>query len=426
MCPSPKGNKLFHNLFQSDKPSSRPRHGGIPSHFFVGRADSPPWVSARGNNATQPNATQHSTSSNKAHTIIIILSIDEKAKDMDKGNDGNNNENNVGSCYCRPQQPRCSLDQQQSEHWRTQSTMANATTMDRITRSARIRSSRGRNNCDNDNDTRIKRNKCRQGKGPCFVGVGMLSAVCSSVLVVVLTLFPLPITSMGSRMNSRQQHQQLQNLNPTLSTGITMNLGMWGGVGEHGRQSATLRRSLHDGYSSARSSSFISSIQLLKSPEQQIEEANGMIYHQHHQRQSQRHVSGWTSSSSSPSSWSLVSVSTLPLGLSSTTRRQGHTQHGRSVSFSKRSSWLVMGKGDGKKKRKKKDTTSMTPSPKPSSSSSSSSPAPLRVTNDINIPIRRQIQWARMNKEAAKTGTAFRQKRVERTRYRRAWSEYTG
>ena len=252
----------------------------------------------------------------------------------------------------------------------------------------------------------------------------MLSAVCSSVLVVVLTLFPLPITSMGSRMNSRQQHQQLQNLNPTLSTGITMNLGMWGGVGEHGRQSATLRRSLHDGYSSARSSSFISSIQLLKSPEQQIEEADGMIHHQHHQRQSQRHVSGWTSSSS-PSSLSLVSVSTLPLGLSSTTRRQGQTQHGRSVSFSKRSSWLVMGKGDGKKKRKKKDTTSMTPSPKPSSSSSSSSPAPLRVTNDINIPIRRQIQWARMNKEAAKTGTAFRQKRVERTRYRRAWSEYT-
>jgi len=83
-------------------------------------------------------------------------------------------------------------------------------------------------------------------------------------------------------------------------------------------------------------------------------------------------------------------------------------------------SWsvLYMGKGDGKKKRKKKDKSV------PSSPSASTDPAPLRVTNNINVPVRHQIRMAQLNKEAARQSSpSFRQKRVERTRYRRTWDE---
>jgi len=85
---------------------------------------------------------------------------------------------------------------------------------------------------------------------------------------------------------------------------------------------------------------------------------------------------------------------------------------------------ICMGKGDGKKKRKKKNKNkNNSPLNGPSSSSSQES-APLRVTNNINIPIRQQIKFAQMKKEAQRhSGASFRQKRVERTSYRRKWTD---
>lgn len=48
----------------------------------------------------------------------------------------------------------------------------------------------------------------------------------------------------------------------------------------------------------------------------------------------------------------------------------------------------------------------------------------MRVSNDINIPIRRQIEYGKLNKQIRQTGTtAFRQKKVQRTKYRRTWDE---
>ena len=78
---------------------------------------------------------------------------------------------------------------------------------------------------------------------------------------------------------------------------------------------------------------------------------------------------------------------------------------------------ITMGKGDGKKKRKKKSATVSTPAPP--------SPAPLRVTNDSNISVKRQIRWAKMKKEYQSGGTAFRQKNVRRTAYRKSLGRYT-
>lgn len=87
---------------------------------------------------------------------------------------------------------------------------------------------------------------------------------------------------------------------------------------------------------------------------------------------------------------------------------------------------LYMGKGDGKKKRKKKsDSSTGTDSNTASASSNnptmSSSAAPLRVTSDSIIPVRRQIQWAQMKKEAMKSATnSFRQTNLKRTSYRKS------
>jgi hypothetical protein len=76
-------------------------------------------------------------------------------------------------------------------------------------------------------------------------------------------------------------------------------------------------------------------------------------------------------------------------------------------------------KGDGKKKRKKK-LDSPSPSPQPTSPQ----PATPRVSNDINIPIRRQIQYGKLNKQSRESaGTSFRQQKLVRTKYRRAWDE---
>jgi len=78
---------------------------------------------------------------------------------------------------------------------------------------------------------------------------------------------------------------------------------------------------------------------------------------------------------------------------------------------------IMMGKGDGKKKRKpKKKAVEDVVTPK--------SPPPQRVSTDINIPVKHQIRWGKIKKEAAKyTGVSFRQKKVVRTSYRRTWDE---
>lgn len=80
---------------------------------------------------------------------------------------------------------------------------------------------------------------------------------------------------------------------------------------------------------------------------------------------------------------------------------------------------LCMGKGDGKKKRKKKSTSSIT-------AHTAATPAAPRVTSDSNIPVRRQIAWANINKEFRKQQqTSFRQTntKVERTKYRKLVNE---
>lgn len=98
--------------------------------------------------------------------------------------------------------------------------------------------------------------------------------------------------------------------------------------------------------------------------------------------------------------------------------------------FARKVLHITMGKGDGKKKRpKKKDTdvasSSIAPPP--------SSPQPQRVSNNINIPVRHQIRYAQMRKEAARmSGTSFRANNVKRTSYRKNlgklyynhWCEY--
>lgn len=86
---------------------------------------------------------------------------------------------------------------------------------------------------------------------------------------------------------------------------------------------------------------------------------------------------------------------------------------------------LFMGKGDGKKKRKKSNSGSSNSNSSNSGSTSaadsSQPPPPPRVTNQINVPVRRQIQYAQLNKQMQRSQTSFRQ--VRRTSYRRQWDE---
>jgi len=83
---------------------------------------------------------------------------------------------------------------------------------------------------------------------------------------------------------------------------------------------------------------------------------------------------------------------------------------------------LGMGKGDGKKKRKRKSNSLGSPSP---AAASAPSPAePMRVSSNINIPVRDQIKIAQLNKQARQySGSSFRQRSVVRTKYRRTWDE---
>lgn len=79
-----------------------------------------------------------------------------------------------------------------------------------------------------------------------------------------------------------------------------------------------------------------------------------------------------------------------------------------------------MGKGDGKKKRKKKSATPATPA-----NVQPANPPPQRVSTDINISVKHQIRWGKIKKAAAKqaVGQSFRKKKVERTAFRRRWTE---
>lgn len=79
---------------------------------------------------------------------------------------------------------------------------------------------------------------------------------------------------------------------------------------------------------------------------------------------------------------------------------------------------ITMGKGDGKKKRKKKSTADAAPQPQVAA------PAPLRVMSDSNISVKRQIRWAKMKKEYASGGTAFRQRNAQRVSYRKSLGKY--
>jgi hypothetical protein len=84
----------------------------------------------------------------------------------------------------------------------------------------------------------------------------------------------------------------------------------------------------------------------------------------------------------------------------------------------------MMGKGDGKTSKKKKKPASSASTPPSASSSSQPSPPPQRVTTQINIPIKRQIQYAQMHKAAqSASNPGFRQKKIEKTKYRRTWDE---
>jgi predicted RNA-binding protein with PIN domain len=88
--------------------------------------------------------------------------------------------------------------------------------------------------------------------------------------------------------------------------------------------------------------------------------------------------------------------------------------------YSRRRVVLEMVKGDGKKARKKKSATSAAaPSPAPPPQ-----PAALRVSTNINIPVRQQIRYGQMHKALAKQSTTgFRQPKTVKTSYRRAWDE---
>lgn len=83
---------------------------------------------------------------------------------------------------------------------------------------------------------------------------------------------------------------------------------------------------------------------------------------------------------------------------------------------------LCMAKGDGKKKRKKQADNEAQTISTPGSTNSESSPR--RVSSNINIPVRHQIRMAQLSKELdQQASTSFRQKKVERTAYRRTWDE---
>jgi hypothetical protein len=101
-----------------------------------------------------------------------------------------------------------------------------------------------------------------------------------------------------------------------------------------------------------------------------------------------------------------------------------HTTTLSHSTYARRESWLQMGKGDGKKKRKKKSASTSASSTESSSALPTPQPAPQRVTSNSIVPVRHQLVWARMQKDAAKRSSpGFRQTRIQRTSYKRTWTE---
>lgn len=89
------------------------------------------------------------------------------------------------------------------------------------------------------------------------------------------------------------------------------------------------------------------------------------------------------------------------------------------ASYRTLSSPIQMGKGDGKQKRKKQSSASTSPPPPPPPATSTPT-VPQRVTNDINIPVKRQIQWAKMKQEYVKSQSSFTQNNMKtKVSYRR-------
>lgn len=98
------------------------------------------------------------------------------------------------------------------------------------------------------------------------------------------------------------------------------------------------------------------------------------------------------------------------------------TLHTNQYKDTNRTPTNLYGKGDGKKKRPKKQKASSSSSP---SADTPKPIQPMRVTNEINIPIKRQIQYAKLNQEYIKSSqTSFRQtKHQKRVRYRKRLDE---
>jgi hypothetical protein len=92
---------------------------------------------------------------------------------------------------------------------------------------------------------------------------------------------------------------------------------------------------------------------------------------------------------------------------------------------------LFMANKDGKKKRPKKSEdqnpdASAASSPLLLPTTTPSPTPPRRVSTEINIPVKLQLQWAQINKEHAKERDSpggFRQKNIVRTKYRRTWGK---
>lgn len=113
-------------------------------------------------------------------------------------------------------------------------------------------------------------------------------------------------------------------------------------------------------------------------------------------------------------SWIIHSQSTSFIGskISTIGSVNPTTSHARS--------FLMMGgTKDGKQNRKK-----LSDSATPSQPAPAPTPSAPRVSTDINISVRRQILYGRLNKQLRAGGTSsFRQKKVEKTKYRRTWDE---
>jgi predicted RNA-binding protein with PIN domain len=93
-----------------------------------------------------------------------------------------------------------------------------------------------------------------------------------------------------------------------------------------------------------------------------------------------------------------------------------------------------MGKGDGKTRKPKKkivgpslqQSSGAAAASSFASESATSPPPPRRVSNNINIPVRKQIMMAQINKQlqqSAASGSFHPRRKLERTSYRRTWEE---